>query len=60
MIIHLAIEGAAESALGVGLDIVSSAARLVAAGLAEAPSGKETLRQRVVSLDGRPVRSGSG
>ena len=60
MIIHLAIEGAAESALGVGIDIVGSAARLVAADLAEVPTRKATLRQRVVSLDGRPVRSGSG
>jgi len=60
MIIHVAIEGAAESALGVGVDIVSSAARLAAAGLAEVPTRKATLRQRVVSLDGLPVRSGSG
>lgn len=60
MIIHLALEGAAESALGVGIDIVSTAARLAAAGLADLPTGKATLRQRVVSVDGRPVRSGSG
>ena len=60
MFIHVVIDGAAESALGVGIDIVGSAARLVAAGLAEVPIGKATLRQRVVSLDGRPVRSGSG
>ncbi|MCX5745548.1 MAG: helix-turn-helix domain-containing protein [Proteobacteria bacterium] len=60
MIVHLVIDGAAESALGVGLDIVGSAARLVAAGLVEVPTGKATLRQRVVSLDGQPVRSGAG
>lgn len=60
MIIHVAIDGAAESALGVGLDIVDTAARLVAAGLAHAPTRRTTLRQRVVSVDGRPVRAGSG
>jgi transcriptional regulator GlxA family with amidase domain len=60
MIIHVALEGTAESALGVGIDVVSTAARLAAAGLAEVPQRKATLRQRVVSLDGRPVRSGSG
>lgn len=60
MIIHVAIDGAAESALGVGIDIVSTAARLAAMGLVDVPMGKATLRQRVVSLDGRPVRSGSG
>jgi transcriptional regulator GlxA family with amidase domain len=60
MIIHVAIEGAAESALGVGIDVVGSAARLAAAGLADVPTRKATLKQRVVSLDGLPVRSGSG
>ena len=60
MIIHLALDGTAESALGVGIDIIGSAARLVAAGLADVPIAKSTLRQRVVSLDGQPVRAGSG
>jgi transcriptional regulator GlxA family with amidase domain len=60
VILHLAIEGAAESALGVGIDIVTTAARLAAAGLADGPARKAALQQRVVSLDGRPVRSGSG
>ena len=60
MIVHLALDGAAESALGVGVDIVGAATRLVAAGLVDVPTRKATLRQRVVSLDGLPVRSGAG
>jgi transcriptional regulator GlxA family with amidase domain len=59
MIIHVALEGAAESALGVGIDIVNSAARLAAAGLTDVPIKRAALRQRVVSLDGQPVRAGS-
>jgi transcriptional regulator GlxA family with amidase domain len=60
VIVHLALDGAAESALGVGVDIVGSAARLVEAGLVDPATRKATLRQRVVSLDGLPVRSGAG
>lgn len=60
MITHLVLDGAAESALGVGIDIVTSAARLSGAGLAEVPRRTTVLRQRVVSLDGQRVRSGSG
>lgn len=60
MILHLVLDGAADSALGVGLDVVGSATRLLAAGLPDVPTGKARLRQRVVSLDGRPVRSGAG
>lgn len=60
MIVHLVIDGVAESSLGVGLDIMTAATRLRAAGLAKVPCRGEALRQRVVSLDGRPVRSGAG
>jgi transcriptional regulator GlxA family with amidase domain len=60
VITHLALEGVAESSLGVGLDIISAASRLLDAGLVAMPGLISTLRQRVVSLDGRPVRSGSG
>ena len=60
MITHLVLDGVAESSLGIALDIVSSAARLAEAGLAKVPRRLSGLRQRVVSLDGRPVRSGSG
>jgi transcriptional regulator GlxA family with amidase domain len=60
MIIHLALHGVAESALGVGLDAVGAAAGLAAQRLAPAPPRAAALHQRVVSLDGRAVRSGSG
>lgn len=60
MITHLLLDGVAESSLGVGIDIVGSAARLVANQLIDVPCSAELLRQRVVSVDGQPVRSGAG
>jgi len=60
MIVHLIFDGVAESSLGVGLDIVGAAARLVAQQPAIAPQAARLLRQRVVSLNGQPVRAGSG
>lgn len=60
MITHLVLDGVAESSLGVAVDIVTSATRLAEAGLAKLPRRIAGLRQRVVSLDGRRVRSGSG
>jgi len=60
MITHVVLDGVAEGALGVGVDIVDTAARLVAAGVVPTPQRAQPLRQRVVSLDGRPVRAGNG
>ncbi|RUO93688.1 helix-turn-helix domain-containing protein [Corallococcus sp. AB018] len=61
MIWHVVLDGVAEGPLGVGLDVVNTAARLLESGLVpSAPRGANPLRQRVVSLDGRPVRSGTG
>jgi len=60
VITHVVFDGVAEGSLGVGLDVVDTAARLVEAGLASVPRGAQVLRQRVVSLDGQPVRSGTG
>ncbi|NOK33255.1 helix-turn-helix domain-containing protein [Corallococcus exercitus] len=60
VITHVVLDGVAEGPLGIGLDVVNTAARLVEAGLAPVPRGAKPLRQRVVSLDGRPVRSGTG
>lgn len=60
MITHLVLDGVAEGSLGVGLDIVGTAARLVEAGLATVPQRPKVLHQRVVSLDGHAVRSGTG
>jgi len=57
MIFHLAIDGVMEGALGLGLDVVDTAARLVRAGMAPHPRSRRPLEQRVVSHDGRPVPS---
>lgn len=59
MIWHLVLEGVAEGPLGVGLDVVSTAAKLARAQRGGAAVRAERLRQRVVSLDGAPVRSGT-
>ncbi|WNG24733.1 helix-turn-helix domain-containing protein [Cystobacter fuscus] len=60
MFVHMVLEGVGDSSLGVGLDVVGTAAELLDAGLAPFPPGMRGLRQRVVSLDGRPVRSAAG
>ncbi|WP_434299407.1 GlxA family transcriptional regulator [Corallococcus exiguus] len=61
MILHVVLDGVAEGPLGVGLDVINTATRLLESGLVpSAPRGANPLRQRVVSLDGRPVRSGTG
>lgn len=60
MITHLVFDGVTESSLGIGVDIVASAAQLAGGHGAAAPHAARLLRQRVVSLDGRPVRSGAG
>lgn len=56
-ITHLAFDGVADGSVGVGLDIVATAARLVRAGLVVLPEGRVAPRQRVVSVDGGPVRT---
>ncbi len=60
MFTHVVLDGVAEGSLGVGLDVIAAAERLVEAGLVAAPCSARSLRQRVVSLDGRPVRSSTG
>ena len=60
MIFHVALDGVMEGALGLGLDVVDTAARLVRAGRAPTPLAARVLEQRVVSSDGRPVRSVQG
>jgi len=60
MIAHLVFDGVADGPLGVALEVVSTAARLVRAGRAAAPATERGLRQCVVSVDGRPVRTGAG
>jgi transcriptional regulator GlxA family with amidase domain len=60
MFVHLVLEGVADGSLGVGLDVVDAAARVVAAGLAPCSPPRGALSQRVLSVDGEPVRSGAG
>ena len=60
MFVHLVLEGVADGSLGVGLDVVDAAARVVAAGLAPCSPPRGALSQRVLSVDGAPVRSGAG
>ena len=60
MFVHLVLDGVADGPLGVALDVVHTAARLVRAGLAPAAGGGAALRQRVVSVDGHAVHSGAG
>jgi transcriptional regulator GlxA family with amidase domain len=57
MIIHVALEGVMEGALGLGLDVCDTAARLLRAGMVPQPRRAQLLEQRVVSHDGRPVPS---
>ncbi|NOJ94750.1 helix-turn-helix domain-containing protein [Corallococcus coralloides] len=60
MIWHVVLDGVAEGPLGVGLDVINTASRLLESGLVPGAPRANPLRQRVVSLDGRPVRSGTG
>ena len=57
MIFHLALDGVMEGALGLGLDVVDTAARLLRAGLVPPQGNDRTLAQKVVSHDGEPVPS---
>lgn len=57
MLVHLVLEGVADGSLGVGLDVVGAGNRLLQSGAVRGPA---PLRQRVVSVDGAPVRSGAG
>lgn len=60
MFIHVALDGVSDGSLGVGLDVVSAAARVIDAKLVEHPRSSALFAQRVLSIDGEPVRSGAG
>ena len=60
MFTHVVFDGVADGPLGVALEVVGTAARLVRAGLVAMPPHPRALRQRVVSVDGNPVRTGAG
>lgn len=56
MIWHVALDTVMEGALGMGLDIVGTSARLLRAGRVALPRRVKPLEQRVVSMDGKAVR----
>lgn len=60
MITHLVFDGVADGPLGVALDIVGAAARVVRAGLVALSEDRLAPRQRIVSVDGEPVRTAAG
>lgn len=60
MILHIAMEGVMEGALGLGLDVVDTAARLLRAGKVSFPRRLKSLAQQVVSYDGKSVPSVQG
>jgi transcriptional regulator GlxA family with amidase domain len=60
MITHLVFDGVADGPMGVALDIVGAAARVVRAGLVVLPKGRLVPGQRIVSVDGEPVCTAAG
>jgi transcriptional regulator GlxA family with amidase domain len=59
--IHLVFDGVADGPLGVALDIVASAERIVRRGLVpDLPYRMRDWRQRVVSIHGGPVQTSAG
>lgn len=60
MIFHLVFDGVADGGIGVALDVVTTAGRLVRAGLCAVPLAARALTQSVVSVEGQPVRTGAG
>lgn len=59
MIFHLVLDGVTDGGIGVALEVVSTAARLVRTGLCEIPGAARALTQCIVSVDGQPVRTGA-
>ena len=60
MICHVVLDGVMEGALGLGLDVIDTTARLLRAGRGASPVDARSLQQRVVSLDGADVLSVQG
>ncbi|WP_426749761.1 GlxA family transcriptional regulator [Myxococcus sp. Y35] len=60
MIAHLVFDGVSDGSLGVGLEVMGAAARLARAGRIAAHVSERVFRQRVVSMAGQSVRTGTG
>jgi transcriptional regulator GlxA family with amidase domain len=56
-ITQLVFDGVADGPVGVALDIVDAAERVVQAGLVELPKSRVPAPMRIVSIDGAPVRT---
>ena len=56
---QLVFDGVADGSVGVTLDILGAASRIVRAGLHDAPKTRMPARSRIVSIDGEPVRTGA-
>jgi transcriptional regulator GlxA family with amidase domain len=56
---HLVFDGVSDGQVGVALDLVETAARVVRAGLVALPRGRRVPPQRLVSVDGAPVVTAS-
>lgn len=57
MIFHLVFDDVADGGIGVALDVVATATRLLRAGVCSAPGAGQALTQRIVSTDGQSVRT---
>lgn len=60
MFLHLVFDGVADGPLGVAVDVLATASRLCRSGVHATPGAQRRLRQRVVSLDGKAVRTAAG
>jgi transcriptional regulator GlxA family with amidase domain len=54
---QLVFDGVADGSVGVTLDILGAASRIVRAGLCDVPQTRLPSRSRIVSIDGSPVRT---
>ncbi|MCY1061629.1 helix-turn-helix domain-containing protein [Nannocystis sp. SCPEA4] len=59
-LLQLVFDGVADGPVGIALDIVAAAARVVRAGLVDLPCGRQVPRHRIVSVTGGPVRTAAG
>ena len=59
-ITQLVFDGVADGPVAVALDILGAAARIVRAGLLQIPKRQLPSRVRLVSIDGKPVRTAAG
>lgn len=57
---HLVLDGVADGPIGVALDVVATADRIARSGVVQLPEGRRVPRQRIVSVDGAPVRTAAG